>query len=491
MELLVLGVSHKTASAQVRDEVQVHPEEMGEFYGRLKPHADLIREVTVLSTCNRTEVYGFVRDRAEADQVLRELVDELKGVSHLSTGQFTYSWAGRETVRHLFRVASGLDSLMIGESQILGQVREAFEVADRQKATGALLTRLFNSAAHVGKRARTETEIGRGTVSVAHAAVEMAQKILDRLERYPVLVIGAGATGVLVARHFADAGPRVLTVVNRTFERAQALADELGGQARPWEEMDGALVEARVIVTATGAREPIIDARRMARVLKRSGRGPKVVVDISNPRNVHPRVGDLDRLFLYDLDALESIADQNRSRRRREIPKVEGVIVEEVDRFLAWYESLDMVPVIRALRGRFQEIADKELARQVKNFDSADLESLKEYTRALLNKLLHQPTTLIRGVETSSRHGIHKLVAIQELFELDMEPFQNDKAGGRGSGVGEEKGPDLAEKPELAEETGLGEDPVPDDEPDPKGRREEDGREEDGREEDRAEEDGS
>ncbi len=424
MDLIVLGVSHKTASARIRDEVQVHAEEMGVVYSRLRAHSELLREVLILSTCNRTEFYGFAKDRAEADQLLRETVDEVKGVSHFNNGKHTYSWSGRETVRHLFRVASGMDSMMIGESQVLGQVREAFDTADNHKAVGALLTRLFNTAVHVGKRSRTETEIGKGTVSVAHAAVEMAQKIVDRIDRCPVLVVGAGETGALVARHFADAGPKVLSVVNRTFERAQALADELGGKPLRWEDMDRALVEAKIIVTATGAREPIIDPNRMARVLKRSALGPKVVVDIANPRNVHPDSGNLDRLFLFDLDALESVAEQNQARRRKEIPKVEGIIVEEVDRFLAWYESLDMVPVIRALRGRFQEIAEKEMARQVKNFDSGDLEALKEYTRALLNKLLHQPTTLIRGVEPSSKHGIHKLVAIQELFELDLEGFR-------------------------------------------------------------------
>jgi len=444
MDLIVLGVSHKTASAEIRDQVQVHPEEVGSFYAHLKEKSDLLREVVVLSTCNRTEFYAFARDLTEGDQVLRQAVDELKGVGHLKNGKYTYSWVGRETVRHLFRVAAGVDSLMVGESQILGQVRQAFEVADKNRATGALLTRLFNAAVHVGKRARSETEIGKGTISVAHAAVEMAQKILDRLERYPVLVVGAGETGKLVARHFADATPKVLTVVNRTFERAQALAEELGGRARPWEDLDQALVEARVIVTATASREPIIDARRMGRVLKRSGRGPKVLVDISNPRNVHPRVGELDRLFLYDLDALESIADQNKARRRRELPRVEGIIVEEVERFQAWFESLDMVPVIRALRGRFHEIAEKELERQVKNFDSADREALQEYTRALLNKLLHQPTTKIRGVETSSQHGIHKLVALQELFELDLESFQKESGGAGGSGASGAGSPDSA-----------------------------------------------
>jgi glutamyl-tRNA reductase len=424
MDLIVLGVSHKTAPAEIRDEVQVHPEEVSSFYAELRAHQDLIREVVILSTCNRTEFYGFARNRSEVDQLLRESLGRLKGVPHLENGKYTYSWSGRETVRHLFRVSSGMDSLMIGESQILGQVRTAFEVADQHRAVGALLTRLFNTALHVGKRARSETEIGMGTVSVAHAAVELAQKVLGSLERYPVLVLGAGETGTLVARHFADAQPKKLMVANRTRHRADVLAMELGGVVRRWEALDEALHEAKVIVAATGAREPIIDAARMASVLKRSGRGPKVMVDIGNPRNVDPKVGDLDRLFLYDLDALESIADQNRARRRMEIPKVEGIIVEEVDRFLAWYESLDMVPVIRALRGRFHEIAEKEIERQVKNFDSADREALKEYTRALLNKLLHQPTTRIRGVEPTSQHGINKLVAIQELFELDLESFQ-------------------------------------------------------------------
>jgi glutamyl-tRNA reductase len=424
MDLIVLGANHRTAPAAIRDEIQMGPAEMGTFYAHLQEHRDLVREVAILSTCNRTEFYGLVRDRVVADHALREAVYLHKGVSHLSNGKYTYTWSGRETVRHLFRVAAGLDSLMVGEAQILGQVRDAFVTADHYRATGPLLTRLFNTAVHVGKRARTETEIGRGTVSVAYAAVEMTQKVFDRLERHPVLVIGAGETGALAARHFADAHPKALTVVNRTFEKAQELARELGGKARPWDELDEALVEARIVVTATGSPEAVIDVRRMEAVLKRSAQGPKVIVDISNPRNVHPEVGDLDRVFLYDLDALESIAEQNRARRRKEIPKVEGIVAEEVDRFQAWFESLEMVPVIRALRGRFAEIAEKELERQVKNFHPSDREALQEYTRSLLNKLLHQPTTRIRGVEPSSPHGIHKLVAIQELFELDLEAYR-------------------------------------------------------------------
>ncbi len=430
MDLIVLGANHKTAPAEIRDEIQMGPDEMGTFYAHLKELRDVIPEVVVVSTCNRTEFYALTRDRETADHALREAIYLHKGVQHLNNGKYTYSWTGRETIRHLFRVAAGVDSLMVGEPQILGQVREAFDTAEKHRSTGALMNRLFNMAIHVGKRSRSETEIGRGTVSVAYAAVEMAQKIFDGLENHPVLVIGAGETGALASKHFADAHPRKLMVVNRTFERARELATELGGAALPWEELDQALAEAQVVVAATGAPEPILDVKRMEGVLKKSGRGPKVLVDISNPRNIHPRVGNLDRVFLYDLDALESIAGQNRARRIKEIPKVEGIVAEEVDRFLAWYDSLEMVPVIRALRGRFEEIATQEMQKQSKNFHPSDQEALQEYTRALLNKLLHQPTTRIRKVESSSSQGINKLVAIQELFELDVDAYKKGDDNG-------------------------------------------------------------
>ncbi len=437
MDLIVVGANHMSAPARIRDEIQIGPGEMATVYAYLREQHDLIPEVAILSTCNRTEFYALARDRPAADHAIREIMFLHKGVGHFVEGEYTYSWKGRKTVRHLLRVAGGVDSMMVGEPQILGQVREAFEVADQNRATGALLSRLFRAALHVGKRARNETEIGRGTVSVAYAAVEMAQKIFDRLERYPVLVIGAGETGSLAARHFADAHPQALTVVNRTFERARDLARELGGRARPWEELEEALVEARVVVVATGAPEPILDPFRMERVLKRSSRGPKVLVDIANPRNIDPRVGELDRVFLYDLDALESIAEQNRARRKKEIPKVEGIVTEELDRFMAWFESLEVVPVIRALRGQFEEIAAMEMERQAKHFHASDRTALEQYTRALLNKLLHQPTTRIRDVERTSTHGLHKLVAVQELFELDVEAYRNG-----GNGVGKREGED-------------------------------------------------
>lgn len=449
MDLLVLGMSHKTAPARIRDDVELSPEELDSLYSHLRRFKHLIAEVAVLSTCNRTEFYGIVAHRETADQVFRDAVEAQKGVTHLSNGKYTYSWTGRETTRHLFRVAAGVDSLMVGEPQVLGQVRGALERADRNGAAGAILTRLFNSAVHVGKRSRSETEIGKGTVSVAYAALEMTLRILDGLEQHDVLVIGAGDTATLAARHFADAGPKTLTVVNRTFGRAEVLAKKVAGRARPWEELEDALAEARIVVTATAAQEPLLHAPDMKRALKRGKRGPRVLVDIASPRNIDPGVGELERVFLYDLDALESIADQNRARRSREIPKVEGIVAEEVEKFMSWYDALEVVPVIKALRGRFEEIAAEEIKKHARHFMTSDQEALEQFTRSLLNKLLHQPTTKIRGVEQASHHGIHKLVAIQELFKLNVEDYAGgtkDKADGE-VGEGEKSGEGATDEP--------------------------------------------
>lgn len=429
MDLLVIGVNHKTAPADVRDQIHLGADEMGTLYAHTNEFREVIPELAILSTCNRTEFYALTRDIDAADHALRDAMYFHKGVQHLNNGKVTYTLRNREAVKNLFRVATGVDSLMIGEPQILGQVKEAFDLAERHRAAGALLTRLFNTAVHVGKRARSETGIGKGTVSVAFAAVEMAQGIFGSLRNKAVLVIGAGETGALAARHFSDADPGSLTIVNRTKEKAEALAHRLGGRAVAWDEMDSVLAEARVIVTATGATRTILNRDRMDGALQESGEGSKVLVDISNPRNIEPEVGDLDGVFLYDLDALTRVAEKNRNRRQDEIPKVEVIVAEEVDRFLAWYDSLEMVPVIKALRGRFEEIAGKEIQKRAKNFHPSDQEALQEYTRALLNKLLHQPTTRIRNVEPSSTHGLRKLVAIQELFELDLEPYTEEEAG--------------------------------------------------------------
>ncbi|MFP4624405.1 MAG: glutamyl-tRNA reductase [Gemmatimonadota bacterium] len=422
MDLIVLGASHQTAPAEIRDRIQMNAGDVEAFCGRLRSERDRILELSVLSTCNRTEIYSLVSDQDAADPLIRRAVEELKGVSYLGNGKYTYFLQGRDMVRHLFRVASGVESLMVGEPQILGQVRDALKLADHSRATGAILTRLFNTALHVGKRARTETAIGQGTVSVAYAAVEMALKVFDGLDKHTVTVFGAGETGRLVATHLAEQNPAKLLVLNRTAERGQALARELGGEYRPMDALEQVLLESDVAVTATGSTEPLLWSDTVARIARARRTRPLVLLDISNPRNIDPAVGDVENVFLYDLDALEGIAEQNRGRRAREIPKVEAIVEEEVTAFFDWYDALHVVPVLRALRDRFHEVGLAEVARQ-KGLTDEERESLQAYTRALINKLLHEPTTRIKGIDAATAAGVRKLVAIQELFELEIDKY--------------------------------------------------------------------
>ena len=421
MELIVLGASHETAPAEIRDRIQMSAQDVEAFCSSLRAKRDDVLELSVLSTCNRTEVYSLVSDQERADPLIRRAIEELKGVPYMGNGKYTYLLQGRDMVRHLFRVASGIESLMVGEPHILGQVRDAFKLADHSRTSGAILTRLFNAALHVGKRARTETEIGEGTVSVAYAAVEMALKVFDGLDKHTVAVVGAGETGTLVAQHMAAHRPKRLLVLNRTLERAESLAAEVGGEARPMEALPAVAREADVVVTATGAQGPILLRDDVAQAAKRRRR-PVVLVDISNPRNIDPTIGDLDNVFLYDIDALEGIAEQNRARRAREIPKVEALVEEEVEAFFDWYDALHVVPVLRALRDRFHEVGLAEVGRQ-KGLTEAEREALARYTRALVNKLLHEPTTRIKNIDAMTGHGVRKLVAIQELFELEIDKY--------------------------------------------------------------------
>lgn len=429
MELLVLGTSHQTAPARIREEIQFGAADVEALCGRLRGAREDVLELSVLSTCNRTEVYSLVRDFSRGQRLIRSAVEAQKGVTHLTNGRYTFSMEGPAAVRHLFRVAAGIESLMVGEPQILGQVRDAHKLADLHRSSGAVMSRLFDSALRVGKRARTETQIGRGTVSVAYAAVEMALKVFDGLEKHTVVVIGAGETGALVARHMAEQRPGRLVILNRTPARATQLAAELGAESRSLDDIADVLRDASVVVTATSSPEPVLQSDHLQKVMKKRGSSPLVLIDISNPRNIDPAVGRIDSIFLYDIDALEAIAEQNRARRAKEIPKVETIVEEEVAQFIGWYDSLQVVPVIRALRDSFHATAEREMDKYARRLKDADRETLRAYTRALLNKLLHQPTSRIRNVDPTTHRGVHKLVAIQELFELELERYLEGERG--------------------------------------------------------------
>jgi glutamyl-tRNA reductase len=360
--------------------------------------------------------------------VLREALDDHKNVSYLTNGGHCYAKHGRDAAHHLFRVAAGLDSMMLGEHQVLGQVKNSCELAEEAGTAGTMLMRLFHSGVYAGSRSRNETGIARGAVSVALAAVRMAAKVLGDLSRKQVLVIGAGETGTLVARHFTKERPAGLVVVNRTAERACTLADQLGGRARRFEELEEALREVDVVVSATAAPSAVIERAMLQAVMKTRRTRPLVVVDIASPRDVEPEAGDLDNVFLYDLDSLQSIVEQNREARAREVPKAERVVEDEVEHFMDWYRALQVKPMIRALRQSFEEIGEQEAQRHAKHFDETGREVLARYTRSLINKLLHHPTVRIKQVDRTTSDGMAMLSAVEELFKLEDEP-EGDQEG--------------------------------------------------------------
>lgn len=436
MELILIGTNHTSAPAGIRDAVHMEAAELAHFYPRVR-ELEAVAESVVVSTCHRTEIVAWVNDVGQADSLLRAAVTAQKGAPHMERPDHTYLKVGREAVHHLFSVAAGLDSLMVGEPEVLGQVKDALLHAGKNGAAGTLMHRLFEAAAHTGKRARTETKIGQGAVSVAFAAVVLIRKVFAEVNRHRVLVVGAGETGSLAGRHLADLHPAGITVVNRTLSRAERLASELGGKARPWEDRHQGLEEADIVLTATSAPRPVFRSEDLAGVMKARSRRPMVVVDIARPRDVEPDAGELDNLFLYDLDALESVVEQNRARRAREIPRAEAIVREEVARFFEWFDALEVTPVLRAFRSAFTETALAEAKKQSRHFSEADRQMLTRYTRSLVNKLLHHPTVRIKELDRSSPAGLARLDAVTDLFDLQPERFTDSESGGDDDPVAE------------------------------------------------------
>ncbi len=425
MQLIGLGTSHTNAPADIRDALAMDPADTAALIAQIREATDCISEVVVLSTCHRTELYASVTDIEKGPRALRSAVTARKKVDYFENGKYTVSREGRDAAQHLFRVACGIDSLMIGEPQILGQVKDALSLAERNSSCGVLLNRLFHAAVQAGKRARTETAIGRGAVSIAYAAVEMARKVFGNLTHKNVLILGAGETGKLAALHLRDTSPQRITVMNRTFTKAELLAAEVGGVALQIDQLQSALGDADVVVTATAADKPLITTDIVERITKSRARRPMLIVDIASPRDVDPAVGALSNIFLYDLDALQIIVDQNRAARSKEIPKIEHIVNDELDRFFEWYGTLEVIPTVRSLRRTFAEIGEREARRQAKQFHRGDRETLERYTQALISKLLHEPTIRLKQLDKSSSDDLSKLAAIRDIFRLTSA--ENDK----------------------------------------------------------------
>ncbi|HJS57221.1 MAG TPA: glutamyl-tRNA reductase [Vicinamibacteria bacterium] len=417
MTLVVVGVSHRTAPLDVREALAFPRERLQEALARARAEAGLA-EAMILSTCNRVEVYGRAAEGAPTEAVARFL-EAFHGRASGTLGPYAYAVSGEAAVRHAFRVAASLDSMVIGEPQILGQVKEAYEVAEAAKSLGPSLGALRNRCLSAAKRARSETRIGQNAVSVSSVAVELARKIFGSLKDRAVLLVGAGKMSELSARHLVGGGARATVLGGRTFPKAEELAATLGGHAAPFEALQAELAKADVVISSTGAPHAVIRREDVAAAV-RSRRRPLFLIDIAVPRDIEPDVRDLANVFLYDLDDMKAVAEANLRERRKEAAAAEAIVEAEVRAFLEWQKSLDVAPLLADLRQRAETIrrSEVERARQRLGPLNPDQEAaLDAATTAIVNKLLHPPTAHLKEVAKNGRAS-EVVELVRRLFGL-------------------------------------------------------------------------
>ncbi len=419
MALFVAGLSHRNAPVELREQLAVDEDKLRELL-RDVAATGVVREALILSTCNRVEVYAIADVPDEARTVTFRQLCRHRGVEPASVETVLYTHADGEAVRHAFRVASSLDSMMIGEPQILGQVKNAFALAQSCETVGPALHTLFTQAFTVAKKVRTETEIARHAVSISFAAVELAKKIFAGLDGKAVLLVGAGKMSELAARHLIEQGAFPLYVANRTWSRAQELARALAGTAVPFDELATALAAVDIVITSTGAPEPVI-RREFVQPLVHSRRGrPLFFIDIAVPRDVENSVNTLDGVYCYDIDDLKQVVDANIRERLREAHRAEALVEREVAKFLARLGDVEVIPTIVSLRERLEIIRSGEVKRTLARLPGATpetREAIEALSAAIVNKILHAPITKLRE---SSRAGSPRswLELVHELFGL-------------------------------------------------------------------------
>lgn len=426
MELLVVGLNHKTAPIEIRESLAFKEDELEEAFQKVHSLPSL-KENMILSTCNRVEIYAVARELEVALHILKEFLSQYHGIPLKDFEKSLYAPTGEEAVRHLFRVASSLDSMVIGEPQILGQLKEAYHLAQQAKTSGLILHRLLHRAFHVAKRVRTETRVGNSAVSISFVAVELAKKIFGTLEKKSVLLIGAGEMSELAAKHLVSGGVEKILIANRTYERALSLAQEFKGEAIPFEEISQGLKGADIVISATDSPHYLIRHEQVSKVMKDRKQRPIFFIDIADPRNVEPKVDEIGNVYLYNIDDLKKVADDNIQDRKKEAEKAEAIVQEEVVKFVNWYRSLEVTPTIVALKRKFEEIRKRELEKAFSlhpNLSNKERESLEAMTSAIINKILHHPLTLLKREEEDWMTDLY-IDALRTLFQIQEGSEEN------------------------------------------------------------------
>jgi len=436
MHLLLIGISHRTAPVELRERVDFQVRGVA---GALRALAERgsAREAVVVSTCNRAELYVACDEAAATRQDLVRFVSEYNGVPATEIAPHIYEVVDLEVAQHLFRVAAGLDSLVMGEPQILGQVKDAHTVASDTHTAGPVLNRLFHTSFAVGKRVRSETGVGSGAVSISYAAVALARKMFGDLNSRSVAVIGAGEMGKLTALHMKAQSVQHITIVSRTMAHAARTAEAIGGaSAAPWEELDAVLSASDIVITATGAAAPILTKAHIEAVMRPRRNRPLFIIDIAMPRDVEAQAGEIEQVFLYNIDDLQSTVRDNMARRASEVSRAESIVREEVDKFGVWFRSRGVIPTVVALRERFEAIRRAELERLQFKLSTLPPDArarVDEITHLIVEKLLLTPTEQLKSLNDADTVGAYS-EALTRLFGLSepeerrkIEPFARNR----------------------------------------------------------------
>jgi glutamyl-tRNA reductase len=418
MSLLALGINHNTASVALRERVAFGPDCIDHALRELAAQPG-VSEAVIVSTCNRTELYCAL-EQGHGEQVAQWL-QQYHGLDNAEVDKAIYQHHDEEAVRHLMRVACGLDSLVLGEPQILGQIKQSYAHAQQAEVLKGSLERLFQKAFSVAKRVRTDTEIGASAVSVAFAAVSLARRIFSDLSQTKVLLVGAGETIELVARHLREQNVRQMMVANRTLQRAHTLAEEFGAQVMTLEEIPDYLHEADIVITSTASPLPIIGKGMVERALKARRFRPMFLVDIAVPRDIEAQVDDLPDAYLYTVDDLQGIIEQNLETRKRAATQAEVIVLEERDEFMDWYRSLHAVDLIRDYRAQAQQYAEEELTRALQALAQGESPeaAARALTHRLTNKLIHAPTQALRQAGASGDR--EQLIQLRQVLGLSAD----------------------------------------------------------------------
>ncbi len=420
-ELLAIGVSHKTAPVEVRERVALTEAQAEEFLRELRGTAD-VQEAVAISTCNRTEIYLVVGDPVEAESTALSMLSRRAGIRPTELAPAIYSHRNCDAARHLYRVTSGLESMIVGENEIQGQIKRAYETALRKETTGPLTTRLFKAALETGKRVRTETGIGERQLSLPAVAVALARELLGDLEGREVVILGTGETSELTGRALADSGVRAVFVANRRRDRAIALARRYKGTSVNFDELPAELGRADIVVSATASPHLLLEAGELAEVMAARDHRPMLLIDLAVPRDIDPAGAAIKGVSLYDIDDLQAVIARNRKVRQTEARKAEGIVEEEIQQFAAWLGSLEVLPTLAALRARADEIASQVVRDNVGKWESAsprDLERVQALAQAVVNRLLHDPTVRMKDLRDDRVHL--RMAIVRELFGLEVQ----------------------------------------------------------------------